>query len=117
MENKRLCFSAFACPQCKCAMKLSPVSDGVIGTCQNRECNMEKNMLDECRLAREAELLFVKGLRLLERVGVKEALDVFHECLRRRKILLHAYNKDLAETHDAIARYKLRLNTLYCFTV
>lgn len=104
MESKRLCFSAFACPQCKHAMKLSPVSDGVIGTCQNRECNLEKNMLDECRLAREAELLFVKGVRLLERVGVKEALDVFHECLRRRKILLHAYNKDLAETHDAIAR-------------
>lgn len=104
MENKRLCFSAFACPQCKHAMRLSSVASGNIGTCQNRECNLEKNMLDECRLAREAELLFVKGVRLLERVGVKEALDVFHECLRRRKILLHAYNKDLAETHDAIAR-------------
>ncbi|XP_027053857.1 uncharacterized protein LOC113681001 [Pocillopora damicornis] len=104
MENKRLCFSAFACPQCKHAMRLSSVASGNIGTCQNRECNLEKNMLDECRLAREAELLFVKGVRLLERVGVKEALDVFHECLRRRKTLLHAYNKDLAETHDAIAR-------------
>lgn len=103
-ENKRLCFSAFACPQCKHAMKLSSVGNGNMGTCQNRECNLEKNMLDECRLAREAELLFVKGVRLLERVGVKEALNVFHECLRRRKILLHAYNKDLAETHDAIAR-------------
>lgn len=85
-------------------MKLSSVGNGNMGTCQNRECNLEKNMLDECRLAREAELLFVKGVRLLERVGVKEALNVFHECLRRRKILLHAYNKDLAETHDAIAR-------------
>ena len=104
MENKRLCFSAFACPQCKHAMKLSSVGDGIIGTCQNRDCNLEKNMLEECRLAHEAELLFVKGIRLLERVGVKEALDVFHESLRRRKILLHACNKDLAETHDAIAR-------------
>lgn len=104
MENKRLCFSAFACPKCKNAMKLFSVRDGVIGTCQNRECNFEKNMLDECRLAHEAELLFVKGVRLSERVGIKEALDVFLECLRRRKTLLHMYHKDLAETHDAIAR-------------
>lgn len=88
-------------------MKLSSVRDGVIGTCQNRECNFEKNMLDECRLAHEAELLFVKGVRLSERVGIKEALDVFLECLRRRKTLLHMYHKDLAETHDAIARYTL----------
>lgn len=104
MENKRLCFSAFACPKCKSAMKLSSVSNDVIGVCQNRDCNMEKSMLEECRLAHEAELLFVKGVRLSERVGVKEALDVFLECLRRRKVLLHMYHKDLAETHDAIAR-------------
>ena len=104
MENERLCFSAFACPKCKSAMKLSSVSDDITGSCQNRECSYKKSMLEECRLAHEAELLFVKGVRLSERVGVKEALDVFMECLRRRKMLLHMYHKDLAETHDAIAR-------------
>lgn len=104
MENKRLCFSAFACSKCKSAMKLSSVSDDITGSCQNRECSYKKSMLEECRLAHEAELLFVKGVRLSERVGVKEALDVFMECLRRRKMLLHMYHKDLAETHDAIAR-------------
>ena len=104
MENKRLCFSAFACPKCKHAMKLANFDESVVGKCQNRECNLEKSMFEECRLAHEAELLFVKGNRLLERVGVKEALDVFHECLRRRRGLLHKYHNDLAETHDAIAR-------------
>lgn len=104
MENKRLCFAAFACPECKSAVKLSSVSGDVIGTCQNRECNLEKSMVKECRLAHEAELLFMKGVRLSERVGIKEALDVFLECLRRRKMLLHKYHRDLAETHDAIAR-------------
>ncbi|XP_015754970.1 PREDICTED: LOW QUALITY PROTEIN: SET and MYND domain-containing protein 4-like [Acropora digitifera] len=104
LENKRLCFSAFACPKCQSAMKLSSLSDGIVGSCQNRDCTYEKNMSDECKLAQEADLLFVKGVRLSERVGAKEAIDVFKECLRRRKMLLHMYHKDLAETQDAIAR-------------
>ena len=85
-------------------MKLSALSDGIVGSCQNHDCSYEKNMSEECKLAQEADLLFIKGVRLSERVGVKEAIDVFMECLRRRKMLLHMYHKDLAETHDAIAR-------------
>lgn len=99
-----MCFSAFACPKCQSAMKLSSLSDSIVGSCQNRDCTYEKNMSDECKLAQEADLLFVKGVRLSERVGAKEAIDVFKECLRRRKMLLHMYHKDLAETQDAIAR-------------
>lgn len=103
MENKLLCFSAFACQNCKSAMKPSIV-DATVGRCQNKDCHQEKSLEDELRLAREAELFFCKGIRLLERVGVHDALEVLLECLRIRKHILHQYNKDLAETHDAIAR-------------
>lgn len=80
------------------------IMDLTVGRCQNKDCNVEKSLEDELRLAREAELLFCKGIRLLERVGVHEALQVFLECLRIRRQIFHRYNKDLAETHDAVAR-------------
>lgn len=77
--------------------------------CQNCECNLEKNMLDECRLVCEVELLFVKGVWLLERVGVKEVFDVFYECLWWWKIFFYVYNKDLVEIYDVIVRYQFQL--------
>ncbi|XP_031563260.1 SET and MYND domain-containing protein 4-like [Actinia tenebrosa] len=103
MEKKLLCFSAFACQNCKGAMTPSIV-DSTVGRCQNKDCNQEKSLEEELRLACEADLFFCKGIRLLERVGVHDALEVLLECLRIRKQILHQYNKDLAETHDAIAR-------------
>lgn len=84
--------------------------------CQNCECNLEKNMLDECRLVCEVELLFVKGVWLLERVGVKEVFDVFYECLWWWKIFFYVYNKDLVEIYDVIVRYQFQLcgKNYYC---
>ena len=86
-------------------MKSSVTEEGWVGQCGNRDCNTRKSLQKETRHAQEAELLFIKGLRLLERVGVHEALDVLQESLRRRKEIFHKYHKDLAETHDAIARW------------
>lgn len=76
--------------------------DMSVGRC--KDCNAERCLEDDLRLAREAELLFCKGARLLERVGVHDALQVFLECLRIRRKIFHQYNKDLAETQDAAAR-------------
>lgn len=101
MENRLLCFSAFACHSCNGPIKQN-LLDMTTGRC--KDCDVERSLEDDLRLAREAELSFCKATRLLERVGVHEALQVFLECLRIRKKIFHQYNKDLAETHDAAAR-------------
>ncbi|EDO35173.1 predicted protein [Nematostella vectensis] len=103
MENTRLCFSAFACPRCKCPMKTSPLEPS-LARCQNKKCTLEKSIEEELSHSRQAELLFFKAVRTMERIGVQEALGLFQECLRTRTQILHPHHKDLAETHDALAR-------------
>lgn len=85
-------------------MKSSLTEEGLVGQCQSSTCDVRKGLREEARRAEEAELLFAKGLRLLETVGVREALSVLHASLTRRQEIFHKYHKDLAETHDAIAR-------------
>ena len=105
IENKRLCFSAFACPKCKSALKPTERGGALVGTCQNGDCSAEKDLQEEIKIFQDSECLFIQGVRMLESVGVREALGAFQECLTQRKKILHSHHKALAETHDAIARY------------
>jgi hypothetical protein len=41
----------------------------------------------------------------LERGQWEKCVEVLKECLKKRQNVLQRYDKDVAETHDALARY------------
>ena len=55
-------------------------------------------------MVKNAQKLFGSAMASLERGQWEKCLEVLKECLKKRQNVLQRYDKDVAETHDALAR-------------
>jgi hypothetical protein len=55
-------------------------------------------------VVKNAQKLFGSAMASLERAQWEKCLEVLKECLKKRQNVLQRYDKDVAETHDALAR-------------
>ena len=85
-------------------VKVSRESDKNLGKCQNAKCGCVQDFSFEVDVVKNAQKLFGSAITSLEQGQCVKCLETFKECLKKRQNVLQKYDKDVAETHDALAR-------------
>ena len=85
-------------------MKVSRENDKNLGKCQNTKCGHVNDFSFEVDVVKNAQKLFGLGVASLEQGQRAKCLETLKECLKKRQNVLQKYDKDVAETHDALAR-------------
>ncbi|XP_019632879.1 PREDICTED: SET and MYND domain-containing protein 4-like [Branchiostoma belcheri] len=93
-------FSAYKCPFCSNAAKLQ---DHKL-TCTSTTCNTQADTDNIKTTSEKIQDLFIQSCALLEEGQVQEAVSGLKQCLVLQWKILHPSNKDIARTHDALAR-------------
>ncbi|CAH1247648.1 SMYD4 [Branchiostoma lanceolatum] len=93
-------FSAYKCPTCSNAARLQ---DNKL-VCTSLNCNPQEDTNDIKTTSKKIQDLFVKSSALLDEGQVQEAVSGLKQCLVLQWKILHPSNKDIARTHDALAR-------------
>lgn len=63
-----------------------------------------KDFSFEIDVVKKAQKLFESAITRLEQGQLEKCLEVLNECLKKRQKVLQKYDKNVAETHDALAR-------------
>ncbi|XP_066269334.1 SET and MYND domain-containing protein 4-like [Branchiostoma lanceolatum] len=93
-------FSAYKCPTCSNAARLQDNKH----VCTSLNCNPQEDTNDIKITSKKIQDLFVKSSALLDEGQVQEAVSGLKQCLVLQWKILHPSNKDIARTHDALAR-------------
>lgn len=92
----------FICPKCSEGVKVS--RQNYCGKCQNSDCGEVGDFTRDVREIEKARSLFDLSMACLERGQIKKSLKMLKDCLAKRQSFLQKFDRDLAETHDAMAR-------------
>ncbi|XP_035658825.1 SET and MYND domain-containing protein 4-like [Branchiostoma floridae] len=93
-------FSAYKCPVCNNAAKLQ---DKKL-VCTSPNCDAQGDTDDIKTTSKKIQDLFVQSSAFLEEGQIQEAVSGLKQCLVLQWKILHPSNKDIARTHDALAR-------------
>lgn len=104
MEEQYIYDALFVCRKCSGVVRVSRENDSRLGTCQNAKCGFVKDYSLEADVVKNTQKLFSSAITILERGEREKSLNVLKECLRKRQKVLHRFDKDVAETHDALSR-------------
>ena len=85
-------------------MTVSREKDKNPGKCQNTKCGLVKDFSFEIDVMKNAQKLFALAVTSLEQGQTGKCLESLKECLKKRQNVLQRFDKDVAETHDALAR-------------
>ncbi|XP_028396803.1 SET and MYND domain-containing protein 4-like [Dendronephthya gigantea] len=104
LEERYVYEASFICPKCSSVVAVSGENELNPGKCQNPKCGLMKDFSFEIEVVKNAQKLFGTAMAILEQGQSKKCLEVLNECLKKRQNVLQKYDKNVAETHDALAR-------------
>lgn len=104
LEEQYIYDAVFLCQKCSYSVTVSQENGKNIGKCQNSKCGSVKDFSSEVETVKDAQKLFNEAILYLEEGSCPKSVAVLKECLKKRQNVLQKYDKDVAETHDALAR-------------
>ena len=104
LEEQYIFDASYICPKCSSVVKVSRENDKNMGKCQNAKCGYVNDFSFEVDVVKNAQKLFGLAVASLEQGQGVKCLETLKECLKKRQNVLQRYDKDVAETHDALAR-------------
>ena len=104
LEEQYIFDALYICPKCSSVVIVSRENDKILGKCKNAKCGHVSDFSFEVDVVKNAQKLFGLAVASLEQGQGVKCLETLKECLKKRQNVLQRYDKDVAETHDALAR-------------
>ena len=104
LEEQHIYAAKFICQKCSHSVVVRRENGRSVGKCENSDCGVVKDFSTEIDAVKDAQKLFNDATEYLEVGDCTKCVGILKECLKKRQTLLQKYDKDVAETHDALAR-------------